>query len=187
MRTEQHAAQLRWMKRPDWLVRLACRAGAACLLGAAAGAQSLFDSGPVSFTDQQAARGRTLYAENCASCHGPHLTDGQFAPPLKGPAFKAHWHEGSPESLMTLIVKRMPPASPGSLGGQSYTDIEAYLLQENGGKAAAAELAASSPPAAAAAHAEAAPTSEHAVPRTVGGTLIDNQDAVYHAAMAARK
>ena len=55
-------------------VRFAWAAGIACLLGAAAGAQSLFDSGPVDFTEQQAVRGRTLYAEHCASCHGPHLT-----------------------------------------------------------------------------------------------------------------
>jgi alcohol dehydrogenase (cytochrome c) len=186
MRSEQRVISMRWMKRPGSTVRFA-RAAVACLLGSAAGAQSLFDSGAVGFTDQQAARGRALYAENCASCHGPHLNDGEFAPPVKGAGFKAHWHDQSPEGLRTLIVKRMPPAIPGSLSGQTYADIEAYLLQENGDKAGTAELAASSAPVAAAA-AEAAPESEHnSVPRTVGGTLIDNQDAVYHAAMAARK
>jgi alcohol dehydrogenase (cytochrome c) len=187
MRAEQRVPSMRWMKRPGWPLRLASAAGAACLLGGVAGAESLFDSGPVGFTEQQAARGRALYAENCASCHGPHLTDGQFAPPVKGAAFKAHWHDQSFASLRSLIIKRMPPASPGSLGGQTYTDIEAYLLQENGDKAGTVELAGSSLPAAAAA-AEGAAISEHTpVPRTVGATLIDNQDAVYHAAMAARK
>ena len=37
----------------------------------------------------------------------------------------------------------MPPARPGSLDGRTYTEIEAYLLQENGGKAGPAPLAAS--------------------------------------------
>jgi alcohol dehydrogenase (cytochrome c) len=149
-------------------------AGALC---GVAGAQTLFDNGPVGFTALQAGRGQTAYIESCAACHGPNLTDGQFAPPVKGAAFRAHWHDQSPAALRLLIVKRMPPASPGSLGNQTYTDIEAYLLQENGGKPGTEELGASSEPA-----------SEHnAVPRTVGASLSDNEDAAYRAAMASRK
>jgi alcohol dehydrogenase (cytochrome c) len=162
-------------------------AGLACVLGGAAGAQTLFDSGPVGFTEQQAARGRTAYTENCAACHGPHLNDGQFAAPVKGAAFKSHWHDQSPETLRLLIMKRMPPASPGSLGSETYLDIEAYLLQENGDKAGPAALTASSA-ATPGAPADSAARSEHdAVPRTVGATLNDNEDDSYHAAMAARK
>ena len=123
-----------------------CAAGAACLLGGSAPAQSLFDRGPVGFTEQQAARGQTAYTENCAACHGPHLNDGQFAPPVKGAGFKSHWHDQSPEALRSVIVKRMPPASPGSLGSQTYADIEAYLLQENGDTAGTAEFAGSGAP-----------------------------------------
>ena len=113
---------------------------AACILGMAAGAQSLFDSGRVGFTEQQATRGQTAYAESCASCHGPNLNDGQFAAPVKGAAFKAHWHDQPPEALWSLIMKRMPPASPGSLGSRTYADIDAYLLRENGDKAGTTEL-----------------------------------------------
>ena len=182
MRAEQRGASRSWIKRRDWLKRSGMAAGLTCVVGAAAGAQSLFDNGPVGFTAQQAARGQTAYTESCAACHGPHLNDGQFAPSVKGAAFKGRWHDQSPEALRLAIVKRMPPASPGSLGSQTYADIEAYLLQENGDKAGAAEFAATGAPA------EVAAASEHAaVPRSVGASLIDNQDAAYRAAMAARK
>jgi alcohol dehydrogenase (cytochrome c) len=170
------------MMRLIWPVRAGCAAGLACVLGGAAGAQSLFDTGPVGFTQVQATRGQVAYTESCAACHGPNLDDGQFAPPVKGVAFRMHWHDQSPAALRSLIVKRMPPASPGSLGSRAYTDIEAYLLQENGDSAGTAELAASSAPA------EFAAASEHdSRPRSIGAALVDNQDAEYHAAMAARR
>jgi len=162
--------------------------GAACLLAGAAAAQSFFDSGPIGFTAEQAARGQRAYMESCASCHGPHLNDGQYAPAVKGAAFQSHWQDQSLEALRTLIIKRMPPASPGSLGGQTYADIDAYLLQENGDQAGTTELAAGSASAPAAAPAEGAAASEHnAVPRTVGASLGENLDEHYHAVMAARK
>ena len=173
-----------WMTQMGWPVRLSCVVGAICALGAAEGGQSLFDSGHVDFTELQATRGQAAYTESCAACHGPNLDDGQFAPPMKGASFKAHWHDQSPEALRSLITKRMPPAGPGSLGGRTYADIEAYLLRENGDKPGPVEFAASSAPAAVG----AAAVSEHnSVPRTVGASLVDNQDAVYHAAMAARR
>src|SRR6202142_666615 len=137
---------MRRMNRPGWPIRLGCAAGAACVMSVAAGAQSLFDSGRVGFTERQATRGAAAYRESCAACHGPNLDDGQFAAPLKGTSFKAHWHDQSPDALLSLIMKRMPPASPGSLGGGTYVDIEAYLVQENGDIAGATALAASTAP-----------------------------------------
>jgi alcohol dehydrogenase (cytochrome c) len=174
MHAEQPGKSMGWLTRSGRLVRFACLAGAACCVGAAGGGnQSLFDRGPVGFTDAQARHGQTVYVESCALCHGPHLTDGQFGPPVKGPAFKAHWHDQSPQALWSVIIKRMPPASPGSLDSRNYTDVAAYLLQENGGKAGTAPLVASAGPVTAAADAAA--------------RRLDNQDATYHAAMAARK
>jgi alcohol dehydrogenase (cytochrome c) len=178
MRNEQRGAPMRWMKRPSWPVRLSFAAGSACVMGMAAGAQSLFDSGPVGFTNPQAIRGEAAYRERCAACHGPNLDDGQFAGPLKGAAFKAHWHDQSPNALWSLITKRMPPASPGSLGSKTYADIEAYLLRENGDRAGMTELAASNAPKGVA--------SAESSPR-VGAALIDNQDAEYRAVIAARQ
>ncbi len=162
-------------------VTLACLAAAACCVGSAGG-QTLFDRGPVGFTEQQASRGQSVYADSCASCHGPHLNDGQFGPPVKGPAFKARWHDQLPEALWTSVIKRMPPASPGSLDSRTYTDVAAFLLRENGEQAGTVELAASSTSVAAAVAPERNP-----VPPAGGAARLDNQDAAYHAAMAARK
>jgi alcohol dehydrogenase (cytochrome c) len=39
----------------------------------------------------QAQLGTTVYTQNCAACHGSDLTNGEFAPPLKGPGFLAKW------------------------------------------------------------------------------------------------
>lgn len=181
MQAEQRRASMRRTTRPIRPFRLGCAAAAFCVLAGASGAQSLFDSGPVGFTQVQATRGQGAYAESCAACHGPHLDDGQFAPPVKGAAFKSHWRGQSPEALRSLIVKRMPPASPGSLGSQTYIDVEAYLLQENGERAGTVELAASSAPA------KLSAVSEHDSSPRIGAALIDNQDAGYRAAMAARK
>jgi alcohol dehydrogenase (cytochrome c) len=185
MRTEKRGAPMRWIKGPAWPVRLACAAGAACIMSGAAGAQSLFDSGPVGFTEAQAARGAAAYRESCAACHGPNLDDGQFAGPMKGAAFKAHWHDQPPQALWSLIVKRMPPASPGTFSSSTYADIEAYLLQENGERAGTTELAASSSPTDGAAESLAA--SEHDSSPRVGAALVDNQDQRFRAAMAARQ
>jgi alcohol dehydrogenase (cytochrome c) len=155
-------------------------------MGIAVGAQALFDSGPVGFTGPQALRGEAAYRERCAACHGPNLDDGQFAGPLKGAAFKAHWHDQSPQALWSLIMKRMPPASPGSLGSKTYADIEAYLLRENGATAGTMELAASSAPTSVASAESAAASENDSSPR-VGAALVDNQDAEYRAVMAARQ
>ena len=86
------------------------------------------------FTDAgQAELGRTAYAENCASCHGPNMTDGQFAPPLKGPAFLAKWGDAPLTDFLTYVHASMPPANPGGLADGTYATIAAFILRENGG------------------------------------------------------
>ena len=169
-----------------------CMAGTGWAAGTAKATRTLFDSGPVGFTAQQAQRGQAAYARSCASCHGRHLNDGQFGPPMKGAAFRAHWSSQTPEALRVLIVQRMPPANPGSLDTRTYTDIEAYLLQENGGRPGRIELAASplaAAPAGTAAAAVGAPAAARRNPvvRTSSAARIDNQDATYQAAMAAQQ
>ncbi|HWG31784.1 MAG TPA: PQQ-binding-like beta-propeller repeat protein [Steroidobacteraceae bacterium] len=152
---------------------------------AATATQTLFDSGPVGFTAQQAQRGQAAYAKSCASCHGRHLNDGQFGPPMKGAAFRAHWSSQTPEALRLLIVQRMPPANPGTLDTRTYTDIEAYLLQENGDRPGRSELAASLTLAASVGTPAAA--RRNPAVRTASAARIDNQDATYRAAMAAQE
>jgi len=185
MHGEQPGKSMWWLRRPIWLIRLGWTAGAVCCASTASG-QSLFDHGPAGFTDQQARRGQAVYAESCALCHGRHLNDGQFGPPVKGAAFKAHWHDQSAAALWAVIFKRMPPASPGSLDSRAYTDVEAYLLRENGENSGAAELAVSGAAMVAAAGAASAPE-HHPTARGAGASRLDNEDAAYHAAVSARK
>ena len=43
------------------------------------------------YTEAQASRGKALYSQECASCHGSELTGGEMAPPLAGGEFMAGW------------------------------------------------------------------------------------------------
>ncbi|HWG77926.1 MAG TPA: PQQ-binding-like beta-propeller repeat protein [Steroidobacteraceae bacterium] len=146
--------------------------------------QALFDSGGVSYTDTQAARGRSAYVDNCAMCHGAHLDDGQFGPPVSGPTFRAQWHTQSAPALLSYLSTKMPPASPNSLPSQTYADIGAYLLQQNGEHAGAKELSAAEVAGAVGTVAGAASA------RRPGGdpyaSLENNHDAIYRAVMAKR-
>jgi alcohol dehydrogenase (cytochrome c) len=145
-------------------------------------ADGLFDSGAVSYTAAQAARGRAAYNDNCSSCHGGNLDDGQFGPPVKGAAFRTQWHNQSPSALLTFVSTKMPPSAPNGLDDQTYADIDAYLMQQNGERAGAAELSAAAIAAVA--------------PRVVRGgngfgrggfAAFGNHDVLYQAAIARRK
>lgn len=159
-----------------WLGAGILTAGA--LGSAQAASDSLLAGGPVNYTAAQAARGKISYDEFCASCHGGHLDDGQFGPPVKGPVFRAQWHGQSAAAFETFIATRMPPAGPVGLDSQAYADIDAYLLQQSGEPAGASELVGARVP-----------------PRAPGGpaaggggdnfTSLTNQDALYRQAEAA--
>jgi alcohol dehydrogenase (cytochrome c) len=116
-------ALLTWTGPPGWLVRLAAQPS------------------EVSFTTAQVDRGRTVYAEQCASCHGQYLDDGAFGPALVGVDFRLKWGSQSVAELFNHTSTRMPPAAPGSLGDQRYADLVALMLQANGSRAGKQELA----------------------------------------------
>ncbi len=142
-----------------------------CLTGSGAVAQEqgLFAGGPaVSLTAAQAGRGKAVYDDSCANCHGANLDDGQFGPPLRGSVFKMHWSAQSADALFSYIATKMPPSSPGGFTDRSYSDVEAYILRANGVATGDKELAP-------------ARTQSDIVVRTT------NQDATYQAVMAARK
>src|SRR4029079_4013256 len=82
----------------------------------------------------QAELGRTVYAQNCASCHGSDLTNGEFAPPLKGPAFLGKWGGQPLTALLDYMHSTMPPTDPGGLPDGSYAALAAFILHENGGE-----------------------------------------------------
>ena len=96
---------------------------------------------PISFTSGQADQGRSVYVEQCASCHGEYLDDGQFGPPLKGVDFRAKWSRPA-DALFSYMSTTMPPAKPGTLGDASYAQLVAFILQENGSQPGEQELPA---------------------------------------------
>ena len=57
---------------------------------AAAAAPTAATGDPVTFTAEQAARGKTAYDANCVSCHGPDLISANYGPPLAGAYFEGN-------------------------------------------------------------------------------------------------
>jgi mono/diheme cytochrome c family protein len=85
------------------------------------------------FTSDQAERGHLAYAHNCLDCHGSNLDNGEFGgPPLKGASFGRHWTGGSVAALFSFMRTKMPPDRPGQLNEETYADITAFILAENG-------------------------------------------------------
>jgi mono/diheme cytochrome c family protein len=86
-----------------------------------------------SFTSDQAERGHAAYAHNCLDCHGSNLDNGEFGgPPLKGLSFARHWEAANVAALFGFMKAKMPPDRPGQLNDETYTDLIAYILSENG-------------------------------------------------------
>ena len=103
------------------------------LLPGAASAQRLFANDPAAvFTEEQAARGKSVYSRTCVACHGAVLEGSQFGPALKGRDFESHWQGRTRAAFSQQIRTTMPPRGLGSVSGAAYTEIEAYVLQVNG-------------------------------------------------------
>lgn len=99
------------------------------------------------YTDVQATRGRTLYNQHCAECHGADL-GGREGKALTGDTFWMSWRETTVADLLDYVSKNMPFSEDGSLAGtlspSTYADIVAHVLQANGFPAGAAELTSAS-------------------------------------------
>jgi cytochrome c len=93
------------------------------------------------YTQDQANRGKDLYASQCASCHGPELTGGEMAPALAGGEFLSGWDGLTVGDLFDRIRISMPQNAPGSLSGQQNADILAFLLASNKFPSGSEELA----------------------------------------------
>jgi mono/diheme cytochrome c family protein len=99
-------------------------------------------TGP-SFTKAQSERGEAAYQHNCLDCHGSTLDNGEFGgPPLKGASFAKHWDAANVAALSGFMKAKMPPDRPGQLNDETYADLIAYILGENGFKAGDRELPA---------------------------------------------
>ena len=107
-------------------VVLAITSAAALTLGVTASANA------AGFTAEQAAAGETAYQSNCSQCHGVKL-EGPEAPGLFGQDVMGNWDTAG--GLFDFISVAMPPAAPGQLGDETYLNIVAYVMTQNGAKA----------------------------------------------------
>jgi quinoprotein glucose dehydrogenase len=92
------------------------------------------------YSEAQATRGKALYSQECASCHGSELTGGEMAPPLSGGEFMAGWDGLTVGDLFERVRISMPQNSPGSLSGQQNADILAFVFSANKFPAGAEEM-----------------------------------------------
>lgn len=115
-------------------------AGAALTVAAARAEEVRRSAWDGVYTEAQAARGRTAYAEHCATCHGPDLAGDGEAKPLTGPEFLRAWDGLTLADLFARMHDTMPQQAPGSLAPEVDADILALLLKTGGLPPGAAEL-----------------------------------------------
>jgi mono/diheme cytochrome c family protein len=123
------------MSRP--LVCLVAMASVAIVITAESPGRSVWDG---VYTAGQAKRGETLYADNCASCHGSALGGGESAPPLAGGEFFANWNGLTLGDLFDRIRVSMPADRPGKLSREQNADVLAFILSVNQFPAGQTEL-----------------------------------------------
>jgi glucose/arabinose dehydrogenase/cytochrome c553 len=83
------------------------------------------------YTPQQANRGKTVYAEQCARCHGADLDGGPETPALTGAKFLANWRNHSADEFFERVRTSMPADRPGTLTRQKTSDVLAYMFAAN--------------------------------------------------------
>ena len=158
------------------------------MLSAVASAQGLFPGDAAArFTAAQAERGQAAYALNCQSCHSLTLEGTQFGPALKGSAFADHWRGRSRAALSEQMRTTMPPGKLGSVSGETYADIEAFILQANAGQPSSSDKPVS------ASNQSAPPAPSPDASRSGGegagmmGAMQRRDDPLHLAVMKARK
>src|SRR5687767_5565328 len=82
------------------------------------------------YTDEQAARGRELYASTCATCHKEDLS-GERGPNLSAEGFANRFDSDHLGRIFNSILTRMPADNRGSLRPDQAADLVAFLLQFN--------------------------------------------------------
>jgi len=91
------------------------------------------------YTEDQAARGLKLFADQCAKCHGPDMTGGD-APPLAGSEFASDWDDLAVGDLAERLRVSMPQDKPQSLTREQTADLIAAIMKQNHMPAGQAEL-----------------------------------------------
>jgi S-disulfanyl-L-cysteine oxidoreductase SoxD len=103
-----------------------------------------FAEGPASvwdgvFTTAQADRGKQVFSETCAPCHGEGLAGGEMAPALAGSTFQDNWNGQALKDLFARM-RTMPPTDPGGIPRDKTSEVLAYVLSVNGYPAGQTEL-----------------------------------------------
>jgi mono/diheme cytochrome c family protein len=93
------------------------------------------------YTEAQSKRGDKVYADNCATCHGPKLEGTDTGgPTLVGKDFVNGWKDMSAGALLSKISMDMPSNAPGTLMPAQYADVMAFILSVNKYPAGQTEL-----------------------------------------------
>lgn len=87
---------------------------------------------PVTYTEEQAARGGEVFGSICLECHGRK--------DMSNPDFKVKWGGRPVFDLFERIRSTMPESGPGSLARSQYLDVTAYIAKLNGLSSGDAEL-----------------------------------------------
>ena len=102
----------------------------------AGGSASVWDG---IYMQAQASRGKEVFSQNCAACHGGSL-EGKNGPSLNSASFKENWNGLTADDLFEYIKKSMPRGQAGILTREQTADIVAFLFTSNGFPAGQKEL-----------------------------------------------
>ena len=97
-------------------------------LYATAGAQATKSVNDGVYTQEQATRGKALYTDTCAACHGDNLEGSGPMPPLAGNDFLRTWEGKTVGDLFEKTHTTMPATAPGTLTPEQSADIVSYML-----------------------------------------------------------
>jgi mono/diheme cytochrome c family protein len=100
-------------------------AGAADGGGAAAATRTASEG---VFSEEQIARGTTVYLEQCAACHGDYLEGSGPMPALAGPDFLSNWKGRTVGELFEKTLTTMPASAPGTMTEAQTAHVVAYML-----------------------------------------------------------
>lgn len=83
------------------------------------------------YTSEQSTRGKGLYAQTCANCHGAGLEGIDMSPALTGGAFMSNWNDLTVGDLAERIRTTMPMDRPGTMTRDEIADVTAFMLEAN--------------------------------------------------------
>lgn len=103
------------------------------VIAAAAAVLPVADSaaGQGAVDDVDAGRGRLVYGNHCAACHGASL-EGGSATALASAGFRERWRGLTVDDLVHVIGTQMPWGNPGILSPAQVLDVTTHLLRANG-------------------------------------------------------